>query len=117
MCVWQSQAPDGTSKFTCVAGCDALANASREANAAAMAPTRISRLLGMAPPLELVAPQSSVHGNHGAGDVAGARRGKEAHEVRDVLQLAVFADRDLLLALLLAELGRVVAQDLLGHDA
>src|SRR5262245_25209849 len=117
MCVWQSQAPDGTSKFTCVAGCDALANASREANAAAMAPTRISRLLGMPPPLELVAAQAPVDRNDRAGDIARPRRGEETHQVRDVLGLAVLADRDLLLALLLAELRRVVAQDLLGHDA
>src|SRR5581483_10577885 len=72
---------------------------------------------GMEAPLELVAAQSAVDRDHGAGDVARPRRGEEAHQVGDVLGLAVFADRDVLAALALAELGRVVAQDLLGDDA
>src|SRR5918994_5096698 len=61
--------------------------------------------------LELIAAQTAVDGNHRAGDVARERRGEEAHEVRDVRRLAVFADRDVLLAFFLAEFGRVVAQD------
>src|SRR4051812_40395761 len=67
--------------------------------------------------LELITPQPAIDGNDGAGDVAGARRDEEADEVREILGLAVFADRDVLFALLLPELGRVVAQDLLCDDA
>src|SRR3954466_14090012 len=66
---------------------------------------------------ELISPQTTVDGNHGAGDIARPRRDEKAHEVREVLGLAVFAHRDVLLALLLPELGRIVAQDLLGDDA
>src|SRR5216110_3067930 len=99
ICVWQSQAPAGTSKFTGVAGCAALAFAKRGPRAAATAPSRISRLLGMTVLSELVATQAAVDGNHGAGDVARERRGEEAHEVRDVLGLAVLAHRDVVLLL------------------
>src|SRR5882672_3797489 len=66
---------------------------------------------------KLIFPQAAVHRNHRARYVARARRREEADEVGDVLRPAVLADRDFLLALLLAELGRVVAQDLLRHDA
>src|SRR4051812_14987535 len=118
MCVWQSHAPAGTSKLTGVAGCDALASARRGPKAAARAPNRISRLFGMAaPPLELIAPQAPIDRDDGAGDVACTRRSEEAHKVGDVLGLAVLAHRNLLLALFLAVLRRIVAQDLLGHDA
>src|SRR6267378_344367 len=49
MWVWQSQAPDGTSKFTCVAGCEALANPVRMymVAPAAIAPIRTSRRVSM----------------------------------------------------------------------
>src|SRR3954467_13777263 len=118
MCVWQSQAPAGTSKFTAVAGWEAFASARRGPKAAARAPIRISRRFGMAAPSsELIAAQAPVHGDHRASDVAGARRGEEANQVGDVVRLAVLADRNFLLALLLAVLRRIVAQDLLGHDA
>src|ERR1044071_8444258 len=44
MCVWQSQAPTGTSKLTWVAGCEALALPERcSINAAAAAPSTNSR--------------------------------------------------------------------------
>src|ERR1700693_5275966 len=45
MCVWQSQAPAGTSNFTGVDGCDGLANAAgmRITAAAAIVPTNTSR--------------------------------------------------------------------------
>src|SRR5579872_4846036 len=47
--VWQSQAPAGTSKFTGVVGCDALAKAARfcTATPAAMEASRRSRRLSM----------------------------------------------------------------------
>src|SRR6266704_5496072 len=49
MWVWQSQAPAGTSKFTRVAGWDALAKPVRRCTAApaAIAPIRISRRVSM----------------------------------------------------------------------
>src|SRR4030081_979350 len=49
MWVWQSQAPAGTSKFTCVAGCEALAKPVRRCMAApaAIAPIRTSRRVSM----------------------------------------------------------------------
>src|SRR5882672_3605148 len=49
MWVWQSQAPAGTSKFTGVAGCEALAKPVRRCMVApaAIAPIRISRRVGM----------------------------------------------------------------------
>src|SRR5437763_1301307 len=71
----------------------------------------------MGAPSELVAAQSPIHGNHGAGDVTRARRGEEADEVGNVLGLAVFAHGNVLAALALAEFRRVIAQDLLGDDA
>src|SRR5206468_2144776 len=101
MCVWQSHAPAGTSKLTGVAGCAAFAMARRGASAAAPAASRNSRRSIMAPSSELVAPQPAVHGNHRAGDVARARRGEEADQVCNVLRLAVLADGNLFLALLL----------------
>src|SRR3990167_4397671 len=66
---------------------------------------------------ELVAAHPAVHGNHRAGDVARKRRGEKAHQVRNVLGLAVLAERDLVLFLPLAALGGVVAQDLFALDA
>src|ERR1041384_1606930 len=65
---------------------------------------------------ELIAPQPAVDRDHRAGDVAGARAAQKAHEVRDLLRLAVAAGRDLVFALPLPVLGCVVAQDLLGVD-
>src|SRR5437773_9961520 len=49
MWVWQSQAPAGTSKFTRVAGCEALAKLVRRCTAApaAIAPIRTSRRVSM----------------------------------------------------------------------
>src|SRR6266581_1303996 len=49
MWVWQSQAPAGTSKFTCVAGWEALAKPVRRriAAPAAIAPIRTSRRVSM----------------------------------------------------------------------
>src|SRR5437879_390063 len=49
MWVWQSQAPAGTSKFTCVAGWAALARTVRVRmmTPAAIAPSRTSRRVGM----------------------------------------------------------------------
>src|ERR1051325_838313 len=67
--------------------------------------------------LELVAAHAAVDGNHGAGDVARPRRGEEAGEVRHILGLAVFAERNVLTLLLRAPLGTVVAPDLLAVDA
>src|SRR4051812_27189496 len=109
MWVWQSHAPAGTSKPSGAAGCAALASASRGASAAAAAAIRTSRLWGMSFSLELVAAQTAVDRNHRAGDVARLRRGEEAGEVREVLGLAVFAHRDVLVAAALALLGRIVA--------
>src|SRR5919198_6529204 len=117
MCVWQSQASGGTSKFTGVAGCDAFASAKRGASVEATAAMISWRREGMCTSLELVAAQAAVDGNDGAGDVARARRREEADEVGDVLGLTIFADRNVLAAFALAEFGRVVAQDLLGDDA
>src|SRR5258708_510975 len=45
---------------------------------------------------ELVTPQTAVDRDDRPGDVAGQRRGQEAHEVREVLRAAVLAHRDLL---------------------
>src|SRR5436190_19987540 len=67
--------------------------------------------------LELIPPQPAVHGDHGAGDVAGERRDEVADEAGHVLGLAVAADRDLVVGLPLPVFGRVVAADLLGMDA
>src|SRR5262245_31624488 len=67
--------------------------------------------------LELITAQAPVHRDDGSRNVAGEGRSKEADEVGDVLGLAVLAHRDLVLGLPLAVLGRVVAQDLLAHDA
>src|SRR5947207_523165 len=67
--------------------------------------------------LELVPPQPPIHGDDGAGDVAGQRRDEIADEAGHVLGLAVAADRDLVVGLPLPVLGRVVAADLLGMDA
>src|SRR5689334_19922761 len=117
MCVWQSHAPAGTSKFTALAGCDALASARRGATEAAAAASNIWRRVGMPLSSELVAPQAAVDRDHRAGNVARERRGEEAGEVREVLRLAVLAHRDVVLALALSELGRIVAQDLLADDA
>src|SRR5258708_38122507 len=49
ICVWQSQAPAGTSKFTGVAGCEAFARTVRVRimTPAAIAPIRTSRRVGM----------------------------------------------------------------------
>src|SRR5690349_15156579 len=94
MCVWQSQASAGTSKFTAVAGCDALARASRGASVVAAADRSSWRLVIMMPLSELVAPQPAVHRDDRAGDVARARRGEEADQIGDVLGLAVFAHRN-----------------------
>src|SRR2546427_2619473 len=49
MWVWQSHAPAGTSKFTCVAGCEALAKPVRKCTVApaAIAPIRTSRRVSM----------------------------------------------------------------------
>src|SRR5262245_29749832 len=71
----------------------------------------------MGPHSELVTAQATVHGDHGAGNVARQRGGQEAHEVGDVLGLAIAANRDLVLRLPLPVFRRVVAADLLGHDA
>src|SRR5437868_8690843 len=90
MCVWQSQAPAGTSKLTAVAGCEGLAMAKRGASAAAVAANSTWRRFVMVL-LELVAAHAAVDRNHGAGDVARARRSEKTGEVRDILGLAVFA--------------------------
>src|SRR5262245_21415612 len=66
---------------------------------------------------ELVAPQAAVDRNHGAGDVARARAGEKAHQIGDVLGLAVASHRNLVIALPLPVLRCVVAQDLLAVDA
>src|SRR5579864_1816456 len=49
MCVWQSQAPAGTSKFTVADGCEALAKLVRVRMEipAAIAPSRTSRRVSM----------------------------------------------------------------------
>src|SRR5687767_15095811 len=65
----------------------------------------------------LVAAQSAVDREYGAGDVAGARGSEEDREVGELLGLAVAAHRDLVLRLPLAVLGGVVAPDLVAHDA
>src|SRR6267143_5427548 len=77
------------------------------AQPASSASAKTARVL-ILPPSKLVTPQPAVDRDHRAGDVARARRGEEADEVRDVLGLAVLAHRDVVLALVLAELGRVV---------
>src|SRR5882672_8403737 len=51
MCVWQSQAFAGISKFTRVAGCEALASSEPGNTVIAAPPIRTSRRLGIAPPL------------------------------------------------------------------
>ena len=66
---------------------------------------------------ELVAPQAAVDRNNGAGDIAGQRRGQKAHEICYILRLAVAADGNLVVGLPLPLLGRVIATDLLRHDA
>src|SRR6185436_11079381 len=66
---------------------------------------------------KLVSPQSTIDGNDRAGDIARERRDKKADQVGDVRRLPVLAYRNVVLALLLAEFGRVVAPDLLAVDA
>jgi len=61
--------------------------------------------------------QAAVDRDHGAGDVARARAREETDQVRHVLGLPVFADRDLVLGLPLPVFRRVVAQDLVAQDA
>src|SRR5438045_5293569 len=116
MCVWQSHAPAGTSKFTGVAGCEALASAKRGASAAAVAAMSSSRLLFMGAS-ELVAAHAAVDGDDSAGDVARERRSEETGQVRDVLGLAIRAQRNVLSLLLRAPLRTVIAADLLAVDA
>src|SRR3954469_19807848 len=114
MCVWQSQAPAGTSKLTGVAGCEALAAAKRGASAAAEAASNTWRRVIMGSSSELVAAHAAVHGDDGSRDVARARRSEETDQVRDILRLAVLAERNVLALLLRAALRAVVAPDLLA---
>src|SRR4051794_40225064 len=111
MWVWQSHAPPGTAKFTAVCGCEALARAKRGAKAAATPLRRSSRLFMMVPS-ELVTPQPAVDRDYRTGDVPRPRRSEKGDEIGQIFRLAVFANRDVVLALMLAELGRIVAQDL-----
>src|SRR5712692_6387638 len=77
MCVWQSQAPAGTSKFTGVAGCEALARLGRARMTApaTIAPTRTSRRVSMVPPRGLRGAMISYPGPPGERRVfASARR-------------------------------------------
>src|SRR5689334_8604797 len=67
--------------------------------------------------LVLVAAQPAVHWRHRPRDVAGDRRGEEDRPHREVLRLAVAPDGNLVLRLPRAVLRRVVAADLVAHDA
>src|SRR5262245_23205963 len=71
-----------------------------------------------APPrLELVAAQTAVHGNDRAGDVGRQRRHQQTGKVRDVVRFAIAANRDFVGRLPLPVFRRIVAADLLRHDA
>src|SRR5438045_7249598 len=117
MCVWQSHAPAGTSKFTAACGCEALAKAKRGARAVPAPAMRKSRRVVMGILLKLVAAHAAVDRDDGTGDVAREGRGEEADEVGGILGLAVLAHRDVLALFLRAALGTVVAPDLLAVDA
>src|SRR5262249_23958859 len=67
--------------------------------------------------LELIPAQPAIDRQPRAGDVAGQRRGEEDGEHGKVLGLAPIADRNLLAGEALAIVGRIVAPDLLAHDA
>src|SRR3954470_11143844 len=69
------------------------------------------------PLLELIPPQPAIDRHNGPRYVASQRRCQEDRQRRQLLRLAVTAGRDLLRGVLLAVLGRVVAPDLLAHDA
>ena len=66
---------------------------------------------------ELIPPQTAVDRDHGARDVARQRRGEEYRERGEVLGLAPIATGNLLLGKPLAIIRRIVAPDLLAHDA
>src|SRR2546423_637139 len=70
-----------------------------------------------APTSELIPPEPAVHGNDRAGDVARERGAQEHRHRRELLGLAVAADRDLRARETLALLRRIIAPDLLAHDA
>src|SRR5215831_21189778 len=73
--------------------------------------------IGFPPPLELVASQAAIHGNDRAGDVGRQWRHQQAGKVGNVFGLAITANGDLVRRLPLPVLRRIVAPDLLGHDA
>src|SRR6185503_9654622 len=66
---------------------------------------------------ELVSPHAAVDGNDRSGDIAREGRDQEADQVRDILGLAVFAERNLLPLFLCPPFRAVVAADLLAVDA
>src|SRR5215831_4607882 len=80
MCVWQSQAPAGTSKFTGVAGWDALAWLVRACRIApvASAPTRMARRVSMGCLLFVISIEVSVSTRASPGS-PGAAQGMSHH--------------------------------------
>src|SRR5215470_18789976 len=57
------------------------------------------RMLPLPSPSELVAAQAAIDRNHCPRDVARERRREKAREMRDVLGLSIFADRNFVLGL------------------
>src|SRR6185437_16288638 len=72
----------------------------RSAKASAAALRSCAQLIADSIPpcraLELVAPQPAIDRNDRPGDVVGERRGEEHGEDREILGLAIGADRDVL---------------------
>src|SRR6185312_15852943 len=67
--------------------------------------------------LELIAAKPTIDRDHRAGDIARPRRGEENGEHGEVLRLAPIAHGDLLFGKSFAIILRIVAADLLAHDA
>ena len=66
---------------------------------------------------ELIPPEPTVHRDHGPRDVARERRAQEHHHHRQLLRFPIAADRNLRAREAVALLRRIVAADLLAHDA
>src|ERR1700687_5588743 len=80
MCVWQSQAPAGTSKFTGVDGCDAVARAVR-LRMVAPAAIETSRILRLGCPLFRWSRCVGAHHGRGvASRACGKERDDRAHQ-------------------------------------
>src|ERR1700692_428839 len=67
--------------------------------------------------LKLIAPQPAVDGDDRAGDVARHWRGEEHGQCGEVFGFAPIAHRDFFLGKVLAVIFRIIAPDLLAHDA